>query len=208
MRIEEMKPLTNKKSIVYWEDGSFFCLYTREIKKYHIESGMEIPDSFFQQIREKVVLLRGKKRALHLLNQTRKTEQALREKLRQDKYDSSLVEEIISYVKGFGYLDDELFAKDYVEWHKEKKSKKELFYGLCQKGIAPSLATEILEAEYEEEDGSFAVRKYLEEKKGRFNFRNPKEKEKVIRYFARKGFPYSVVKKELERQGEEMDFIE
>ena len=45
-----------------------------------------------------------------------RTEAQLREKLLQAEFSPELVEEAVAYVKSFGYIDDERYVRNYIEY--------------------------------------------------------------------------------------------
>ena len=78
------------------------------------------------------LLKEAKLKALQLLTGMDRTENQLREKLKQKEYPTEIVEQAIEYVKSFGYINDERYAQRYIEYKKTRKSKKELYMELVQ----------------------------------------------------------------------------
>ncbi len=143
------------------------------------------------------LIKRAKLRALHLLEYMDRTEQQLREKLRAD-YSEDVVDIALEYVKSFGYINDEGYAKRYIENRKDSKSKEELRLTLVQKGISKTTISDALEECYEEQDELNAIRKLLDKKHFCGETASEKEKQKIYGYLMRKGFHYDTVRQVLQ----------
>lgn len=105
---------------------------------------MEITDSIEEFDREKT-------RVLKYITYQKRTEQEVRNKF-QNTIKENLLEDIISYLKEAGYLDD----KDYVEKAVREilllrhLSKKEIAYKLQQKGVKRNLVEDYFSSHEEE----------------------------------------------------------
>ena len=136
MKVTKIESVTKTKFKVYVDDQFAFVLYKGELSRYRIVAEQEITREIFQKIKEEVILKRAKLRALHLLNDTDRTESQLRTKLKQGLYPEDIVEQAIAYVKSFGYIGDASYAKRYITSRQKSKSKKEIYAELCRKGVA------------------------------------------------------------------------
>ena len=92
-----------------------FVLYQKEIAAYRIREGGEIPEETFAGIMRELLPRRAKLRCLNLLKSRGYTEKQLAEKLRAGKYPETVIEEALSYIRSFGYVDDAAYARSYVE---------------------------------------------------------------------------------------------
>ena len=95
---------------------------------------------------------RAKKRVLHLLERSQKSEKQLRDKLKEGGYEQDVIDEAIDYAKSYHYIDDERFARDFVRLSCHNKSRIRLKQDLSQKGIDKDLIDIAIEEEYEDED--------------------------------------------------------
>lgn len=147
-------------------------------------------------------LLKGKKRALRLLERKDYSRQELINRLQKDGYETELIEQIIQYVDSFHYLDDVRVAGSFIRGRKEYKSRRELEYLLKQKGISEEDIELALEENYRNEDGisqeEAAIRKQLqkyhvdENGLAELSF---EEKQKIAAKLYRKGFASDKIKK-------------
>lgn len=158
-----------------------------------------------KELDEKELFLKGKKRALHLLERRDYSRKELMARLLKDGYEESMVERIVDYVDSFHYLDDTRVAGSFIRSRKEYKSKKELEFLLKQKGIGDEEIHTALEENYKNEDGIFqeevAIRRYLhkfhleEEQLPELSY---EEKQRYAAKLYRKGFESSTIRKMLQ----------
>ena len=81
-----------------------------------------------------------------------RTEAQLREKLLNAEFAPALVEQAVAYVKSYGYLDDERYVRNYIEYRKDQKSRRQLEQELRFKKGVPS---ELIQKVYEELEPGF-----------------------------------------------------
>ena len=154
---------------------------------------------------KKELLLKGKKRALRLLERKDYSRKELWNRLIKDGYDESMTEEIIAYVDSYHYLDDTRVAGNYIRGKKEYKSKRELEFLLKQKGISEDDIISAMEENYKNEDGiaqeELAITRHLrkyhvtEEQLEEMPY---EEKQKVAAKLYRKGFDSEKIRKILQ----------
>ena len=158
-----------------------------------------------QQAEEKELLIKGKKRALRLLERKDYSRKELVERLLKDGYEQHMVEQIILYVDSYHYLDDVRVAGSFIRGRKEYKSKKELEYLLKQKGISEDDISGAMELYYKNEDGvaqeeiaiSKQLRKYKIEEE-QLEEMSYEEKQKIAAKLYRKGFDSAKIRKLLQ----------
>ena len=134
---------------------------------------------------------RAREKAVYYLQFSGKTESELRKKLAEQKFSPASVDSAIEFVKKYRYLNDEDYARRFVERNRNKKSRKQLMFELSQKGVAKDLLDLVFEdMDVDEESQIIAVlekRKYPKEDATR------EEKQKISAYLARKGFSYDAI---------------
>ena len=193
MRVTGVEPVSKTRYKVMIDGQFAFTLYKGELSRYHIEAGSVIELDTYQVIYKNAVK-RAKLRAMHLLTDMGRTEAQLRTKLMQGGYPQNITEEAIKYVKSFGYINDREYARNFVESRKDKKSRRELYAALCQKGLASELIEEVLEECFDKEDSIKAIKTLLRKKDFHPETADLKEKQKVMGYLLRKGFQYEEIK--------------
>lgn len=158
-----------------------------------------------KEFNEKELLLKGKKRALRLLERKDYTRKELTDRLFKDGYEERIVEQIIAYVDSFHYLDDSRVAGSYIRSRKEHKSKRELEYLLKQKGVSDEEIGLALKENYKNEDGieqeEVAIARYLRKfhiEEEELSSMTYEEKQKIAAKLYRKGFASEKIRKMLE----------
>lgn len=62
------------------------------------------------------------------------------------EFEPELVEQAVAYVKSYGYLDDERYVRNYIEYRKDQKSRRQLEQELqFRKGVSPELIRKVYE---------------------------------------------------------------
>lgn len=194
MRVTKIEPVTKTRYKVFLEGSFAFVLYKGELSRYRIVQDAELEEHTVAQILEEIVLKRAKLRAMHLLNDMDRTESQLRTKLKQGLYPDDIIERAIAYVKSFGYVEDENYAKRFVDSRKNVKSRREIYAALCQKGIAKETIEQAMEACYESEEEQEAIRRILEKKHFCAERATEAERAKMYGYLTRKGFRYEDIR--------------
>ena len=100
-------------------------------------------------------------KAMRLLTARDYTEQGLKDKLARGGYSEDAIEDALSYVKSFGYIDDLRYAENYMRCSNGVRSRREAERKLLAKGVSPELIREAMEAEYPEGEGEDAFRNAL-----------------------------------------------
>ena len=189
MYIERIEQLEKGKRRLVFETGERLVLYKGEIRSFGLSEGQEVSDTLYQELLCDVLGKRATKRAMHLLEKQDRTEYQLREKLRQNEYPKEAIEQAITYVKGYHYIDDLRYACSYVRYQKEKKSNRRLQQDLQKKGVAKELIEQAL---FEEgnEDETDAIRRLLE-KKGYTPDMSREQANKIYQFLLRRGYKSS-----------------
>ncbi|MBP3457631.1 MAG: RecX family transcriptional regulator [Lachnospiraceae bacterium] len=196
----------SKKQCKIMVDYEFaFVLYKGELHLYGIKSGEDLKKENYDRIINEVLMKRTKLRAMNLLKSRPYTEKKLREKLQMGQYPKCCIEEAVSYVKSYGYINDEQYAADYLFYHGNQWNKVQIFRKLKEKGIDDVLIERAYEnycqngdAPKEEE----LILGFL--KKKRISANNVKEWEfrsKIIRSLLQKGFSYDRILPVLDSYG-------
>lgn len=197
MTVTQIEAVTKTKYKVYLDGQFAFVLYKGELSRYHIAVGEELSELVYQQILKEVLLKRAKLRAMHLLNSMGRTENQLRDKLKQSLYPEEVIETAMNYVKSFGYVNDAEYARSFIDSRKDRKSKRELYMQLGQKGIAKDTLDQIFEEYYDVEDSREAIEAIMRKRRYDPEKATNVETQKIMGYLMRKGFAYDDIRKVL-----------
>lgn len=155
--------------------------------EYFLKEGMELSEEQYQHILHEIIGKRVTKRAMHLLEKQDRTEHQLWEKLLQNEYPKEAIEDAISYVKKYHYLDDKRYARTFIRIHQEKRSRMRLRNDLLRRGISK----DVIEFSMEEEfscDEKEQIRSLLEKKNFSTDTADRKELGKMYQFLMRRGF--------------------
>lgn len=173
-----------------------FVLYKGEIRKYRIKVDEDISEETYREIVDEVLTKRAKLRCLHLLQSRDYTTEQLRTKLQQGFYPSDVIEKAIAYVTGYRYLDDSRYAKSYIRYASQSKSRRQIELELLRKGVSKQDIQEAYE-DCEESDmvvpEEELVRTYLEKKRYNKTEATPTEYRKMMNFLYRKGFSMDII---------------
>lgn len=206
MVVTDVIELSKKQCKIMIDDEFAFVLYKGELHLYGINPGQEIDEKVFDEITDHVLVKRAKLRAMNLLKSRAYTEKRLREKLQAGKYPAKCIEEAVSYVKSYGYVDDRQYASDYLFYHGKKLNRRQIFLKLKEKGIAEDIISEVYE-EYraggEMPEETELIIKYLDKKKyvPSEGDDGTEKRNKMIRALIQKGFSYDQIMAALQSYG-------
>ena len=133
-----------------------------------------------------------------------RTTKEAREKLYSKGFHKDAVEYAIGVVSSYGYLNDEEYAKTFVENGSRSKGSYRLKREMQLKGVSEEDLNVALSELSEEDECAMAkilATKYLKGK----NLEDEKTKEKLFRHLISRGYSYGVVKKTLKALGTEID---
>lgn len=193
MIIREILPCPNSKqrSRICLDDGTGFILYRKEIYHYDLKEGQELSREIYQKILQEIMIPRARKKAMHLLEQMDRSKAELSNRLKEAGYLPEAIENAISYVESFHYIDDERYARNYIRYHQEAKSRRRLNQDLKKKGISDEIIRLAMEEE-NQTDPKDQIRKLLEQK--HYDLIDPdgricrKEEARACRFLASRGF--------------------
>ncbi len=150
-------------------------------------------------------ILKAKKRAMLILQHNDRTEWELTDKLNKAGFSEEAVESAVEYVRSFHYIDDERYAKRFVEIYRESRSIKRMKQDLYKRHVADEYIELALEnIDY---DDSIALKRQME--KLGINAHMPaslsyEESQKITAKLYRKGFSVSDIRSVLSELKEDM----
>ena len=195
MIVTKLEKVDTKKTKVYLDEEYAFILYPQDLRGYKIKEGLEVSEELYCQIMEETIIRRAKQKAMALLKRSDRTEKELRIKLKQSEYPEMAIDEAVSYVMKYGYVDDERYLENYVFYKKGQKSLRVIEMELQQKGLSKEQIREQIEKE-EINDGE-AIQKAIRKKIGAKSELSYEETQKVAAYLYRKGFKEEDIRKYL-----------
>lgn len=189
--------LDNTLSIVIYK-GEVADLPLSGIKR--LEEGMEFPEAAYEYVMTSVLPKRAKLRAMNILLKNDKTEKQLSDKLREGSYPQEIIDEAVAYVKSYGYVDDERYARNYAQYRIENKSRRQIETALMGKGIDKNIISAVLDELYESSDvdeGQIIYNLAMKKCKGELPT-DDSERRKLYRFLLGKGYSYEQIRRALD----------
>ena len=181
----------NKTRANVYIDGEFsMALEMLTVMKLGLKIGQEVAEERLAEAvfdSEKSVAF---EKAMGYLGRGMKTVKQMRDYLTKKLYSPEVVDYVIRRLKEYRYIDDEAYAKTYVEHNSSTKGERRLKQELVSKGIALSLAEEHsqLDSEQALTDANRLAQKYMRSKPC-----DVKTLQKLQRYLLSRGYGYDTV---------------
>ena len=195
MIVKAVVPVDKRKCKVFLEGDFAFVLYKSEAARFHIEEGNDLPAKTYEMIEEEILLKRARDRALYLLQSQGRTQAEMIKKLKDDGYQQSVTERVLSFLQEYHFIDDNAYTENYIHVNKGRKSKRQITYELQQKGVDRDQIRQMLEENPVDEEET--VRALLKKKTGGRIPEDKKEIQKLAAFLGRKGFSFEVISRVL-----------
>lgn len=200
MTVTQLTGISKSRYRVYLDGQFAFILYKGEIRQFHIKEGQELSEESYQHIITQILPRRAKLRSMNLLQSKDYTRKQLEDKLRQGEYPQECIEEAVAYMESYGYVDDERYARDYIEYHIQSRSRNRIEMDLIRKGIGKEIIQKAFGALEElgvEQDEMKLIIELLRKKKYSADTATKQEQQKMYGFLYRKGFHSDVISRAL-----------
>ncbi|MDD4110410.1 MAG: RecX family transcriptional regulator [Clostridia bacterium] len=176
-------------------DGIFYCTLKAEtILKAGLKSGINISKEEIEELQMQNEKLIAFDRCLRYLENL-KTEKQVRDYLYSKGYTTKTVNYCIEKLHNYKYLNDEEFAKLYVNSYATKKGKRLLEFELKTRGIKEEIIKNVLENnENNEEILVNLAQKFIKNKP-----RDKKTAQKLFAHLSSKGFNFDEINKVIKK---------
>lgn len=174
-------------------DGRFFCgMQLLTVMEHRLKVGSIVTEeelSALQLAGEKQTAL---DKALTHISASMKTEKDVRDFLRRKGYLQEVSDYVVEKMKGYGYLDDEAYARAYAESAGKRKGSRLIRMELKRKGV-PESALAALPERDERGAAAEVLQKYLRGKE-----QDVKTLRKAYAHLISKGFDHDTARAALE----------
>lgn len=200
MKITEVSPQKNNPQRVnVYVDGEYaFSLDDVDALVMGIKPGREIGEKEIHNCLFESQFGKAKAKAMEILSRKSVSKKMLTDELCKKGYDDAVIVQVIEEFESLGYVDDYGYAMLYMEYAASKLwGEKKIFYELKEKGIDSNTIEDALASCHlpgEEEIAECIKQKYPDE-----DYTDFKTKQKLMRFFASRGFEFSVVEKAIKR---------
>ena len=200
MLITQISEISRSRYRVYLDGQFAFVLYKGELRQFQIKENQELSEEIYQHIITQILPKRAKLRSMNLLQSKDYTRKQLEDKLEQGEYPTECISEAIAYVESYGYINDSRYARDFIEYNLQNKSRKRIETDLMRKGITKDVirkAFEELEDLGVEQDELAMACELLSKKKYCAKTATKQEQQKMYGFLYRKGFHSDTISKAL-----------
>lgn len=193
MKITQIKQQVKRadRYSIYVDGKYSFSLGENEFLKLGLHSGQEITDDVLAEYKDESSYGKWFDRILNLLSFRLRSEWELRDYLRRKDCPPEVTDKILNKLSVNGYVNDEQFAKRWVENRRLLKatSRRKLHMELKQKRISNEIIDKVLTNDKEEVDELAILRELVDKKQHRYP-----DKTKFMQYLARQGYGYQDIK--------------
>ena len=167
-------------------DGAFFCSMDNLIVlKYGLKADMQIEEERLAQIQEENEFSTAFELALNYVARYKKTKKQLIDYLIKKGYLYSVAIKVVKKLEGYGFVDDNDFAKSYAQQGAKNKGKMLIKMQLRAKGVDKSIAENAVEEMDEQPAANQLAVKYMRSKE-----LTKENLAKCYRYLLSKGFSF------------------
>jgi regulatory protein len=173
-------------------DGKYsFSLGENEFLKLGLHSGQELTETELDSYKVESDYGKWFDKVLNLLSYRLRSEWEIRDYLKRKKAPDEYTDKILNKLSINGYINDEQFAKRWVENRRLMKatSRRKLIMELKQKRIPNEIIDKVLADDKDEVDERQILRELVEKKRARYP-----DKLKFMQYLARQGYNYDDIK--------------
>ncbi|NCB48405.1 MAG: hypothetical protein EOM55_02095 [Clostridia bacterium] len=182
-KIEIQKKDKNRVSI--FADGEFICgLSLETIMKNYIKENQEISEKMLEYFKNESEISVAMAKAGNYLSKVQKTEKEVRDYLLKKGFELNICQKVLEKLKEYKYVDDSVYAKNFVKFKSKLCGGKKIAFEMRQKGICEKIVNENIE---NIQDELSTINKLLEKYLKNKQF-DEKMKQKSYRFLISKGF--------------------
>lgn len=193
MKITDIKQQVKNQSrfSIFVDEKYKFSLSQSGILDTGVRVGKEITQAELDSLVDESISDKAYNGAISLIVRRKRSEWEMREYLKRKDLDPELVDDIVSKLKTYNLLDDQDFAKAWVENRRLLKStsKRRLQQELRAKRIKDEIINKVLSDDQTDENE--VLKSLIERKKKQTRYQDP---QKLMAYLIRQGFNYSDIK--------------
>lgn len=193
MQITEIKKIGKGDRYSIFIDSVFDGTLEAEILvKHKLKTGDEIGEEQWRQIKLENGKLSAFSRAVGYIEKSLKTQKQLQTYLKEKGFLQESIDDAVQKLKEYGYIDDKVYAENYIKTYKDKKGKIKLKFDLLSKGVAADVIEEALQ-EFVDEDEQYAACEKLLKKYVKNKPQDVKLKSKAYAHLFSKGFSGDII---------------
>lgn len=203
-KITKIEPQKKRKGrFNIYVDDEFACGLSEEtIIDEGISEGQKLQDIDIEKLLEKDQSAKAYNKALRFLGYRVRSEKEIRDKLIEKEFHPKIIEKTILKLKKTGQIDDEEFARTWIEDRCAVKpsGKYLIIRELKQKGVRQEIIDKVLKKMLPEEKEIILALK-VAQKKAKVYKALPRQEfnQKISAHLARRGFSWEIIKRILNK---------
>lgn len=188
---------------VFTDDGFLMSLSSETIVREKLKEGSEISEEDAERLRLNDTYVFAKELAANYIGYSMRTRKQLEDYLTRHGIDDATVEKTADLMAGYGYIDDDAYAKELMRSYGAKLGKRALRSKMLEKGLGASTIEKAM-GELSDDDERAAAKQLIEKLSEKYkDVPEPKKKQRIYGALSRKGFSYSVFRDLLNGDGDD-----
>lgn len=204
MKVTDIKQQQRRKDrYSIYVDGKYsFALSESGLLSSNISVGQELKNQELEELKKFSAEDKAVYRVLDLIARRPRSGGEIRDYLRLKKYSEEEIEKTLNTLSDKGYIDDEDFARRWVDSRRLLKpiSNRKLRLELMQKKVDSEIIQRILEEN--ETDEVETIKKLIAKKQRQTRYQ---DKQKLMQFLIRQGFNYPDIKTAIDSEPGEFD---
>ncbi len=189
--ITAVRKISTRKVCVEINYDVKFSLYSGEASRFNIEQGRYLAKESYDEIFKEILPKRARERCYNLLTKRSMTEYELTRKLKEGYYPQEIIDHTIQLMSGSKLINDDDYARTYVELSHKGKSKRRLMQDMSRKGIPSDTISQVLnDSDIDEQQNirELMLKKHIDTENA-----SPEELQKFAAFLLRKGYDYDII---------------
>ncbi|HYF96549.1 MAG TPA: RecX family transcriptional regulator [Patescibacteria group bacterium] len=193
MKVTDIKQQIKRKDrCSIFIDGKYsFALSESGLLASGLKIGLELSNDDLEIQKQASVEDKGIYRVLDLISRRPRSEGEIKDYLKRKKYSDEEIEKILNALSIKGYIDDQNFARRWVENRRLLKpiSTRKLWVELKQKKVSEEIIQQVLQND--ETDEISVIEELINTKSRQTRYQ---DKQKLLQFLVRQGFNYGDIK--------------
>ncbi len=194
IKIQKRKP----QRVSIYLDGEFAFGLSRIVAGW-LHVGQELSEEKIASLRDEEEREIAYQRALKFINYRMRTEHEVIQKLSENGFPEDIIQSALQRLHRSGLVDDIAYARLWVENRADfrPRSHRALAYELRRKGVSDQVITQSLKGTLPDEQ--LAYHAGLKQSGKLKDLERPEFRRKLSGYLARRGFPYEIISRIVDR---------
>lgn len=188
---------TNRDVHIVFESGEELIIRYDLFAKYGLSNGDNLDDERINTLKKGNDIFLAKERAFNILSKRNNSTGEIKRKLLQRKFDKDTIVEAVNDLTISGFLDDEKFAREYLEEKLKFKAAglNKIRSELYSKGIRKEIIETVLAEKNETDETDNALKLALKKMNTSFikETETKKQKQKLYSFLFSKGFEHNTI---------------